>query len=148
MTIFEVIRDDHEKVKKILNKLAESSKRAHKTREEQFEQLKEDVLPHMQAEESLFYPFLQEEGEMELALMAEEEHNVAKNLMVDIEETDISDDRWLAKVKVLEEIVLHHIEEEESVIFDKAMELMDDSRATDMAEQFQQMKKEALAEFQ
>jgi len=147
MTIYDAIREDHEKVKSTLQKLVESSKRAHKTREEQFETLKEQVLPHMQAEENLFYPFLEEEGEMELALMAIEEHNVAKNLMMDIEETDIEDDRWIAKVKVLDEIIRHHIEEEETVIFDKATELMDESRATDMAEQFESIEMEVLTEF-
>lgn len=148
MSIFEIIHSDHEDVKRILQRLVDSTRRARKSREEQLESLKGEILPHMHAEESLLYPFLQDESdEPDLALIAMEEHQVARNLLSDVESTSTDDDRWHAKVQVLQEIVRHHIQEEESTIFDKAMELMDEEQAEEMGERFNSLKKEAMAGF-
>lgn len=145
MSIFDILKTDHDTVKRIVQRLVDSTKRARKSREVQVEQLKEALLPHMDAEESIFYPFIEEESdEPELALKAVEEHQVARNMLSDIEATAVDDDRWHAKVLVMQEIVRHHIEEEESVVFDKAMELMDEEKAEQMGGQFESAKKEAM----
>lgn len=146
MSIFDVIKSDHEMVKKTLQKLVDSTRRARKGREEQMETLKDEVLPHMHAEESLFYPFIKDESdEPELALVAIEEHQVARNVLSDVEATAVEDERWHAKVKVLQEIILHHIQDEETTIFDKAMDLMDEDQAEEMGDRFVAVKKEAMA---
>jgi hemerythrin superfamily protein len=69
---------------------------------------------HTQIEEEIFYPaFLQATEDKDLHHEAEVEHNGAKKLIAEIEDTGPSDDYYDAKVKVLSEMIKHHVKEEE-----------------------------------
>jgi hemerythrin-like domain-containing protein len=46
-----------------------------------------------------------------------EEHKIAKRLIKDLLPSSVYDEKWLAKAKVLREIIEHHIKEEENMIF-------------------------------
>ena len=98
---------------------------------EEFEQLdnaeeKEDLAlkiclalrVHAQIEEEIFYPTVRDAidntNRIDEAIV---EHAAAKQLIAEIEEMDAGDELYDAKVKVLNEQVLHHIEEEEDELF-------------------------------
>lgn len=69
---------------------------------------------HMRIEEEIFYPaFLVATRERDLHHEAEVEHAGAKRLIAEIETMVPSDDYYDAKVKVLSEMVKHHVKEEE-----------------------------------
>jgi hemerythrin superfamily protein len=69
---------------------------------------------HTQIEEELFYPaFLQATQEEDLHHEAEVEHDGAKKLIAQIKASGPSDDYFDAKVKVLSEMIKHHVKEEE-----------------------------------
>jgi hemerythrin superfamily protein len=69
---------------------------------------------HTTIEEEIFYPaFLEATGEEEIHHEAEVEHAGAKNLISQIEESGPDDDHFDAKVKVLSEMIKHHVKEEE-----------------------------------
>jgi hypothetical protein len=73
---------------------------------------------HTQIEEEIFYPAVR--GAMEKAGLIDEaliEHASAKQLIAEIEVMDAGDELYDAKVKVLGEQVMHHIEEEEAELF-------------------------------
>jgi hemerythrin superfamily protein len=73
---------------------------------------------HTQIEEEIFYPAVREAIERpELIDEAIVEHASAKQLIAEIEEMDAGDELYDAKVKVLGEQVLHHVEEEEDELF-------------------------------
>jgi hemerythrin superfamily protein len=57
------------------------------------------------------------------------EHASAKDLIAQIQEMDPGDDLYDAKVKVLGELVDHHVEEEEKEMFPKMKELKLDLQA-------------------
>ncbi len=146
MDIFDVLTSDHEKVKKILEHMEQTSPRAAKRRETLLDQLNENLLPHMYAEEQFFYQILLDESsDKEVAYQALEEHRAAKAVLMDLEEAPSDDPRWSARLKVLKELVEHHIEEEETTVFDLARSLMDEDRATDVGHRFKELKKEAPA---
>lgn len=146
MDIFDVISSDHEKVKKILEQMEQTTSRAAKKRETLLEHLNKDLLPHMYAEEQFFYQILLDESsDKEVAYEALEEHRAAKAVLMDLEEAPADDPRWSARLKVLKELIEHHIEEEETTVFDVARSLMDEERATDAAHHFRELKKEAPA---
>ena len=73
---------------------------------------------HMALEEEIFYPasrpFVDEQDTVN---EAEVEHDSAKSLMTQIEAMAPSSDYYDAKVKVLQEMIEHHVEEEETEYF-------------------------------
>jgi hemerythrin superfamily protein len=69
---------------------------------------------HTTIEEEIFYPaFLEATEDKEMHHEAEVEHNGAKNLIAEIEASGPEDDYYDAKVKVLSEMIKHHVKEEE-----------------------------------
>jgi hemerythrin superfamily protein len=69
---------------------------------------------HTEIEEELFYPaFLQATKDKDMHHEAIVEHDGAKKLIAEIEQSDPSDDFYDAKVHVLSEMIKHHVKEEE-----------------------------------
>ena len=69
---------------------------------------------HATIEEEIFYPaFLAATGETDIHHEAEVEHNGAKKLIAEIEESSPDDEYFDAKVSVLSEMIKHHVKEEE-----------------------------------
>jgi hemerythrin-like domain-containing protein len=146
MDIFEVLTSDHDRVKKILEQMEQTSDRAGKRRETLLDNLSTALLPHMYGEEQYFYQILLDESaDRETVYEAFEEHRAAKAVLMDLEDAPSDDPRWLARCKVLKELVEHHIEEEESRVFDLARGIMEEDRAAEVAKRFKEIKKEAPA---
>jgi len=146
MDILDLLTSDHAKVKKTLEQMEQTSARAGKRREALLEHLNENLLPHMYAEEQYFYQILLDETpDKEIVYEALEEHRAAKAVLLDLEDAPSDDPRWLARCRVLKELIEHHIEEEESAVFDVAREIMTQDRATEVAQRFKELKKEAPA---
>lgn len=98
---------------------------------------------HTSIEEEMFYPaFLEATGEKDLHHEAEVEHEGAKRLIADIEKSGPEDDYYEAKVKVLSEMVKHHVKEEEKRggMFAKARQ--SDMDLKSLGEQLAQRKQE------
>lgn len=75
---------------------------------------------HAQLEEELFYPALRDLPEtQEMLDQAQVEHDLAKQLVAELEAMSPDDDMYDAKFTVLGEYVRHHIEEEQGKIFPK-----------------------------
>ena len=69
---------------------------------------------HAQIEEEIFYPaFLEATEEEDIHHEAEVEHEGAKRLIAEIESSGPDDDYYDARVKVLSEMIKHHVNEEE-----------------------------------
>lgn len=69
---------------------------------------------HTQIEEEIFYPACREAGiEDDMMDEADIEHDSAKKLIAEIEAGKPGDDHYDARVKVLSEMIKHHVKEEE-----------------------------------
>ena len=98
---------------------------------------------HATIEEEIFYPaFLEATGEIDIHHEAEVEHQGAKNLIAEIEDSSPDDEYFDAKVKVLAELIRHHVNEEEQSegMFAKARESGMDLDS--LGEQLQERKEE------
>lgn len=78
----------------------------------------QDVLSrHAKAEEQSLYIHLKQLEDLRTeGFEGDTEHAVADQLMRDISKSEGDDDVWMAKVKVLAEIVDHHVKEEEKEV--------------------------------
>ena len=140
-TVFSLLKKDHQTVKDILERLLETSDQAKVTRKELLEELKQELQQHEEIEEKLFYPALKEYNKLKpMILEAYEEHHLVDDLLEKVEACKPNDESWKAKVMVLKECLLHHIQEEENEIFSGARECMKQEQLNDMASEIENMK--------
>lgn len=111
--IIALIRRDHRPIIKLIQTL----KKTEVTRSMKayaLEQFVGSLLSHAKAEEKSLYVHMKNTKTLRTkAFEGEAEHTIAEELIHDINATP-DDDDWNAKVKVLAELVEHHIEEEEN----------------------------------
>ena len=134
---FQMLKKDHKEVKGILGQLKETENKS-KERDELFQKLKEELVPHMKAEEITFYnPLLAAKKEArEAALEGSEEHHVSEMVFKELETMPKNQDQWAAKLSVFKELLEHHIKEEESTIFKTADEVLSQTKFQSILKQF------------
>jgi hemerythrin-like domain-containing protein len=147
MDALSLLKDDHDKVKKMLNDLDSTTERGVKTREELFAKVKQELEIHEAIEEEIFYPALKEHPKAkELVLEAYEEHNVVDMVMAEIQGVPYDDERWGAKLTVMKENVEHHIEEEEGEMFKQARQVFEREELEKLGEQMQSRKQALMSD--
>jgi hypothetical protein len=143
MNAMELLKQDHEKVKKLMEEIDSTTERGVKTREELFTKFKQEMTVHERIEEEIFYPRLTEQAKTkEIALEGYEEHHVVDMVMAELDDVSYDDERWGAKFTVMKENVEHHIEEEEGEMFKLARQALDSDELEELGERMESMKKE------
>lgn len=146
MNAFTLLKTDHKKVAGIFEKLEPTTERGVKTREGLFAQLKTELDIHARIEEEIFYPALKEADEThDIVLEGYEEHAVVKQLLSELDELSKDDETWGAKLKVLQENVEHHVEEEEGEMFPKARKVLSTEEVEALGERLEAAKAEGKA---
>ena len=149
MNAFTLLKNDHEKVAGILEKIDATTERAAKGREELFTQLKNELDVHARIEEEILYPVLEEyEETRDISLEAYEEHALVKQLLEELAAAPKDDETWTAKFTVLKENVEHHVEEEEGEMFTKARKVLSEDEIEQLGarlEKAKQIQKSAIA---
>jgi hemerythrin-like domain-containing protein len=133
MNALTLLKDDHDRIKKLLAQIKETTERAEKTRAELFSEIKQGLTVHEVIEEEIFYPALKEHPKAkEIVLEGYEEHHVVDEIMGELEGLDPTDESFGPKAKVMAENVEHHIEEEEGEMFEQARRVFDDSELEEL----------------
>ncbi len=136
----DILHQEHEKVKSTLEQLTMSAGGGSQ-RQQLFNMLKQDLTPHLIGEEKYFYPALQQKPDAKMdALEAIEEHHAAELFLDELDKTPIQEDRWTAKCMVLKDLVEHHVQEEESKVFEKARKDLSEDQMQDIMQNFQKEK--------
>ena len=135
---FQMLKKDHAAVKAILGQLVETKESAPKKREQLFQKLRMELVPHMKAEESIFYPALvAKKASRGDAMEGVEEHHVSEMVLKELETMPKGEDRWGAKMLVFKELVEHHIKDEQSKVFKSAEKALSREELLDIMEQFE-----------
>ena len=141
MDALQLLKADHDKVKKLLTEGDATTERAEKTRTELFATIKRELTVHEEIEEKIFYPALRDHPKAkDIVLEAYEEHNVVDTIMTELEQTDVSDETWAAKFTVMKENLEHHIEEEEGEMFTQARSVFEREELVALGDQMAAMK--------
>jgi len=141
MDAIALLTADHDKVKKMLADGESTTERAEKTRTELFDTLKAEMMIHERIEEEIFYPALQSHPKAkEIVLEGFEEHHVVDEIMGELEATDVTDEAWGAKFKVMKENIEHHIEEEEGEMFKQARQVFDPDELEQLGARMMELK--------
>jgi len=110
MDAIEMLESQHREVEALFSRIGKARDAAKKTA--LFEELADKLAMHAAIEEHHFYP----------AVKAKRTEDI---LLESLEEIDADDETFDAKIKVLEEQVSHHVEEEETDLFPKVKKLFD-----------------------
>ena len=112
MDALELLKQDHQKVKKLLTSATETEDKNEQKR--LFKEIKTELEAHARIEETIFYPAVQEHDELaSLVFESLEEHRQVKTLLRELGRVSPGSDKFKAKLKVLHDDVEHHAEEEE-----------------------------------
>jgi hemerythrin superfamily protein len=107
-----LLKADHRQVEKWFAEFKKA--RATSRKAKLAEQICDALKVHTTIEEEIFYPaFLASTQDEDKHHEAEVEHEGAKKLIKTIEEMDPDDDYFAARIKVLSEMIKHHVKEEE-----------------------------------
>ncbi|HUQ53634.1 MAG TPA: hemerythrin domain-containing protein [Gammaproteobacteria bacterium] len=140
-----LLKSDHREVEQLFKQFEDS--RGEDRKQEIAAQICEALKAHTMIEEEIFYPaFLEATDETDIHHEAEVEHQGAKHLIEEIESAGPSDDHFDARVTVLQEMIRHHVNEEEQRggMFSKAQSSEMD--LTELGRQMRERKLEIMGE--
>ena len=144
-SIYDAIKQDHDKHRKLLDTLAETQGDS-PARREAWDQFYYDVKSHAAAEEETFYSkLISKTWGQEHARHSVHEHQQLDDIMEELNEMDMSSPGWLTRFKTLKHDYEHHIDEEEGEVFERARQEIDDSEIEGYGARFIARKKEERA---
>lgn len=138
MNALELIKQQHEEVSKLFKKYEKLADHADEERQELFEQIADRLGAHAKIEELYFYPAMKKDETEDDLREAVEEHLSVKRLIADLLDMDSSDEEFDAKMKVLQEQVEHHVEEEEKDLFKEARKVLTKDQLDDLGIQLEE----------
>lgn len=128
MNAIDMLVQDHKLVKKLLEELSVTTERAVKRRAELLHRIEHELQIHTALEEDILYPAIKQAGGKEEAKMyyeAKEEHRTVDSLVLpDLLHTETGTIEFAGRVKVMKELLEHHIEEEEGELFPTAKKIL------------------------
>ncbi len=138
MTIFEALREDHDKQRTLLDILVKTHGDS-EGRHELFEKVKKELQHHAAAEERYFYiPLMEDDLTQEKARHSVAEHHEIDEVIKRLEETDFSSPGWVVHARKLQELVNHHLDEEEQEVFQMAGKALAEGQKTSLAREYRQ----------
>lgn len=135
----QILKKDHANVKALFRKLHNANSSG---KEKIFAQIEHELKIHTKIEEDLVYPRLRDDDPV-LVTEAYEEHALVDYIFEQIDKAR-QDDEWEARVKILEENVKLHVQEEEKSLFPLLNKVIDAAEQKELAQQMQEMKQELL----
>lgn len=150
MNAIELLKDDHKKVLKLLDEIASTTERSVKGRTDLLARIEAELKVHTALEEDDFYPAYKAAGGKDQARMfheAVEEHRAIEKLVLpDLLATPPDSLQFSGRVKVLKELLEHHIEEEETEMFKDASKILSKEQLATLGEQMAARQKKLKAQ--
>jgi hemerythrin superfamily protein len=124
MNAVDLLKSQHREVEDLFEEFEDA--RGSQKKRAIFEQIADKLAIHAGIEERDFYPSVKAKETEDLLLESLEEHLAAKRVIADLLALEPSDETFEAKVKVLQEQIEHHVEEEEEELFPQVKKLFDE----------------------
>lgn len=141
---------DHRLVDGLFERLMALPLGQRESREGLFAQLLYELDAHASAEEKLFYPRLEHDpANKTLIAEALAEHQSVKQLLAELSSSEFADlsqgskngEVWRGKLKALQDQVKHHVREEETQIFPRARQLINEAELKALMVRIQEAKR-------
>jgi hemerythrin superfamily protein len=142
MQIYDFLKNDHDKVKKLLVAIAK------KKDIKLFEELKKEVEIHSEAEEEAFYQPLQSKlGKIKIIIKTgHDEHDLVMAMMKKIDKVD-EDQEWMELFSVIKKSLESHIKMEEEDIFHLGKKHFTSQEAKEITTNMQKIKEKIASNY-
>lgn len=143
MNAIELLKEDHDRVDKLFQQVKANEDGDNR---DVFKKIKAELDVHTHIEETIFYPFLQENGDEELqkiTLEGIEEHRQAKMFLRELDGLVADSEKFPPKLKVLMEDVEHHVQEEEGEMFKMVESQFDEATLEELGTSMEKEKSKA-----
>lgn len=142
--IIDVIMEDHKPLKELI-KIMKDSDKDFSERKQAFEEFAPTLIAHAKPEEEILYTTMKSNKELrEEGFEGDVEHAIADQLVEECKRTT-DKDLLSARIKVLAEVVEHHIEEEEEELLPSFKSETDKNLRESLGEKFLTRKLDYLA---
>jgi hemerythrin-like domain-containing protein len=146
MQAVQLLEQQHREVEDLFEKFENAGEKARKTKEKLCREISDKLAMHAEIEEKLFYPESKVEATEEILRESVEEHLSMKRILADLLETEVTDEQFEAKMKVLKEQVEHHVEEEEQELFPKVRKALSNDELEDLGERMEELAEEIMSQ--
>jgi len=141
MTILEVIKNDHDRIKALCNRLMNNIDSDPEKRSEIIRHIRMELVPHSRAEEVVLYNKMRSsDGPNGQIYDGFREHAEAEALLYALEAVESVHVDYKMIAQKLTDTILHHIQEEEDVVFQEAKALFSKKEGEEMAKEFNILK--------
>ncbi|WP_257453484.1 hemerythrin domain-containing protein [Archangium lipolyticum] len=144
MDAIELLTQQHEEVDELFEKFEKAIEKGDDSVMDLFVRIADNLAAHAVIEEKIFYPSVYVGPTADKLQEAVEEHLSVKRVIADLLDMDPMDAQFKAKMKVLQELVEHHVEEEEKDLFKSVKKLMTKDELAVMGEQLETMFSELI----
>ena len=142
------LHEDHEEVSGLIEQLIKTEDS--KERGTIFKEMMSKLLAHSHAEQNVLYKKMeksQDEKSRTFAYEGENEHQIVEQQLQQMARArNKASEQWTAQASVLQDLIEHHVEEEESTGFSCARSEFDGEALEKMADQFRKQKQKLLQE--
>ena len=144
MDAIKLLEQQHREVEELFEQFEKVGDKNDELLMELAARIADNLAAHATIEEKIFYPSVYVGPTMEKLQHAVEEHLSAKRVIADILDMDPTDAQFKAKVMVLQELIEHHVKEEEKDLFPKVKKLMTKEELEVIGEQMEVMFSELI----
>ena len=144
MDAIELLEQQHREVEELFEKFEKAGDGEAEVLMDLFARIADNLAAHATIEEKLFYPSVYVGPTADKLQEAVEEHLSAKRVIADLLDMNPSDAQFKAKMKVLQELIEHHVEEEEEDLFKSVKKLMKKEELAVIGEQMEVMFSELI----
>ena len=136
-TITEALVDHHNEMRKLVKEIKKDPSK--------FIYLKKHLDVHHELEEDILLSKLHTKKDIkDESLESQEEHVVLNLLLLDLADFPKDNSRWMVKFKVFDEILDHHLTEEEEDLFPEVDKKLDKKELIELGQQFLELKNKRL----
>lgn len=140
MDIYQALTKDHNEIKPLLQQLVDASEVNQDTKVI-LKRIEALLIPHARAEEAVLYNSIRDNAEGSgKAMHGYVEHLEAETLLRTLQGMSAVGVEWTAAARKLQNGILHHIEEEETEIFEVARRVLSYEEAQQMGAAFERLK--------
>lgn len=143
MTIYEALEADHRKFEALLDQLHQASQTGDTQWKPLLDELRSELIPHAHAEEAVFYNALREIDQAKgIVAHSYGEHAMAESEIRMLGAAKMINSSWTTMVEKLRSDLRHHIQDEETRVFEAARKVLSDEEARQIGDAFLKLKPE------